>query len=183
MYIFLSHCLPETNKYYHTLLISVSILRSLVLNYITDSVTCYLDSKFCILKLLSVHSGLLSTAGYAVYAQHVAVEYFNPNFDDLKWVAKIRSSAIPAQKTAPLTLRASPTAGTIWEPRCSWAGLAPAFTWLVVSSTCGQCARRSVGAKKREYPNSEVGNGQSVVSQQLLFPAQQFLCLVLLFNA
>lgn len=32
--------------------------------------------------------GMLSTAGYAVYADHVAVEYFNPNFDDLKWVAR-----------------------------------------------------------------------------------------------
>lgn len=53
---------------------------------VLSSITRYLDTRFCILKLPSVHSGLLSTAGYAVYAQHVAVEYFNPNFDDLKWV-------------------------------------------------------------------------------------------------
>ncbi|XP_051909164.1 claudin-10 [Hippocampus zosterae] len=30
-------------------------------------------------------SGLLSTSGYAVYAQYVSVEYFNPNFDGLKF--------------------------------------------------------------------------------------------------
>ncbi|XP_041822009.1 claudin-10 [Chelmon rostratus] len=30
-------------------------------------------------------SGLLSTSGYAVYAQHVSVEYFNPDFDGLKY--------------------------------------------------------------------------------------------------
>ncbi|XP_070813979.1 claudin-10 [Chaetodon trifascialis] len=30
-------------------------------------------------------SGLLSTCGYAVYAQYVSVEYFNPNFDGLKY--------------------------------------------------------------------------------------------------
>ncbi|XP_077452463.1 claudin-10 isoform X2 [Stigmatopora argus] len=29
--------------------------------------------------------GLLSTSGYAVYAQYVSVEYFNPNFDGLKF--------------------------------------------------------------------------------------------------
>ncbi|XP_075873675.1 claudin-10 [Nelusetta ayraudi] len=32
-----------------------------------------------------VLGGMLSTAGYAVYAEHVAVEYFNQNFDDLKY--------------------------------------------------------------------------------------------------
>ncbi|XP_054640827.1 claudin-10 [Dunckerocampus dactyliophorus] len=30
-------------------------------------------------------SGLLSTSGYAVYAQYVSIEYFNPNFDGLKY--------------------------------------------------------------------------------------------------
>ncbi|XP_077435898.1 claudin-3 isoform X2 [Vanacampus margaritifer] len=30
-------------------------------------------------------SGLLSTSGYVVYAQYVSVEYFNPNFDGLKF--------------------------------------------------------------------------------------------------
>ncbi|XP_044044188.1 claudin-10 [Siniperca chuatsi] len=30
-------------------------------------------------------SGLLSTCGYAVYAQYVSVEYFNPDFDGLKY--------------------------------------------------------------------------------------------------
>nr|XP_057907692.1 claudin-10 [Doryrhamphus excisus] len=30
-------------------------------------------------------SGLLSTSGYAVYAQYVSGEYFNPNFDGLKY--------------------------------------------------------------------------------------------------
>ncbi|KAM3585462.1 uncharacterized protein V6R79_018015 [Siganus canaliculatus] len=30
-------------------------------------------------------SGLLSTSGYAVYAQHVSVEYFSPSFDGLKY--------------------------------------------------------------------------------------------------
>lgn len=29
-------------------------------------------------------SGLLSTCGYAVYAQYVSVEFFNPNFNGLK---------------------------------------------------------------------------------------------------
>lgn len=29
-------------------------------------------------------SGLLSISGYAVYAQYVSVEYFNPDFNDLK---------------------------------------------------------------------------------------------------
>ncbi|XP_061700476.1 claudin-10 [Syngnathoides biaculeatus] len=32
-----------------------------------------------------VISGLLSTSGYAVYAQYVSVEYFNPNFNGLKF--------------------------------------------------------------------------------------------------
>ncbi|XP_049919513.1 claudin-10 [Epinephelus moara] len=32
-----------------------------------------------------VTSGLLSTCGYAVYAQYVSVEYFNPDFDGLKY--------------------------------------------------------------------------------------------------
>ncbi|TMS11890.1 Claudin-10 [Larimichthys crocea] len=30
-------------------------------------------------------SGVLSTSGYAVYAQYVSVEYFNPDFDGLKY--------------------------------------------------------------------------------------------------
>uniref|UniRef100_A0A8C5I3A3 Claudin-10-like n=1 Tax=Gouania willdenowi TaxID=441366 RepID=A0A8C5I3A3_GOUWI len=30
-------------------------------------------------------AGLLSSSGYAVYAQYVSVEYFNPNFDGLKF--------------------------------------------------------------------------------------------------
>lgn len=29
-------------------------------------------------------SGVLAASGYAVYAHHVSVEYFNPNFDGLK---------------------------------------------------------------------------------------------------
>ncbi|XP_023155554.1 claudin-10-like [Amphiprion ocellaris] len=32
-----------------------------------------------------VISGLLASSGYAVYAQYVSVEYFNPNFDGLKY--------------------------------------------------------------------------------------------------
>ncbi|KAF0046255.1 hypothetical protein F2P81_002784 [Scophthalmus maximus] len=32
-----------------------------------------------------VTSGFLSTCGYAVYAQYVSVEYFNPEFDGLKY--------------------------------------------------------------------------------------------------
>ena len=37
--------------------------------------------------LVSEHDfslGLLSTSGYAVYAQYVSVEYFNPDFAGLK---------------------------------------------------------------------------------------------------
>lgn len=96
-------------------------------------------------------SGFLAASGYAVYAQHVSAEYFNPNFDGLKWVNKPKLVFVPGKNDSEKNFMAAGTpTGLTWAPRCSSAGWARPFTWLGGFSTCGRCVRPSVDKKKGE---------------------------------
>lgn len=77
-----SLCIKINNMSLHQLKKCGKLQVSIHVIYSQNAVTC-----MCYFFSL----GLLSIAGYAVYAQHVAVEYFNPDFDDLKWVTKRNS--------------------------------------------------------------------------------------------
>lgn len=128
-------------------------------------------------------SGLLSTAGYAVYAQHVAVEYFNPNFDDLKWVTKQQTAKNSSWKadsqTFCLTSNRRYDLGT--PLFLGWVGSGFHTTggffylWSVCTPLCGGKETWVPKHRSSEWPNRKV-------NQQLPCSTQLQLCSTMLFN-
>lgn len=59
------------------------------------NVCVYIYGRIYNCSIIDCSSGFLAASGYAVYAHHVSIEYFNPNFDGLKWVNKPTFKLVP----------------------------------------------------------------------------------------